>query len=118
MRICIPELNALEPTHTPVQRKSDPLAGVNRPRNGANQTHLSKLELYERVDLKLYSNSGPSWPLRRLNLVIRIYSVLLHYEIKFVSLDFVKKMIMKILSFSVSLSLLNGYNITFNVQRV
>jgi hypothetical protein len=83
MRICVLELNALEPTYTPVQRESDPLAGVNRPGRGINHTHLSSSELYERVDLKLYSNSGPSWPLRGYNLVIKIYSVLLYYEINF-----------------------------------
>jgi hypothetical protein len=64
MRICVPELNALAPTYTPVQRESDPLAGVNRPRRGVNHTHLSSSKLYERVDPKLLHNSGPSWPLR------------------------------------------------------
>jgi hypothetical protein len=36
--------------------------GVKRPGRGVDNTHSSSAEAEERVELYLYSTSGPSWP--------------------------------------------------------
>jgi hypothetical protein len=36
--------------------------GVKRPGRGADQPHPSSADVKERVELYLYSTSGPSWP--------------------------------------------------------
>jgi len=38
------------------------LPGVKRPGRGVDQPNLSSAEVKERVELDLYSLSGPSWP--------------------------------------------------------
>ena len=38
------------------------LTGVKRPGRGADHPPASSAEVKERVELYLYSNSGPSWP--------------------------------------------------------
>jgi len=37
-------------------------SGVKRPNCDADHRHLSSAEVRERVELYLYSHSGPSWP--------------------------------------------------------
>jgi hypothetical protein len=36
--------------------------GVKRPERGVNHPHSSRAEVKERVELFIYSTSGPSWP--------------------------------------------------------
>ena len=38
------------------------LPGVKRPERGVNHTPQTSAEVEERVELYLYSSSGPSWP--------------------------------------------------------
>ena len=48
--------------------------GVNRPRRGVNHPPPSSVEVKERVELYLYSPSGPSWPvLGELYLYLTFY---------------------------------------------
>jgi hypothetical protein len=51
--------------------------GVKRPGRGVGHPPLSKAEVKERVELYLYSPSGPSWPVLGLTLsCLYIYCVL------------------------------------------
>ena len=52
---------ALGPTHPPVQWVPG-LSGVRRPGRGADHPPPSKHRGHERVELYLYSPSGPQWP--------------------------------------------------------
>ena len=52
---------ALGPTQPPL-RWVPRLPGVNRPGLGVNHPPPSSTEVKERVELHLYSPSGPSWP--------------------------------------------------------
>jgi hypothetical protein len=53
---------ALEPTQPPVQWVPGHSRGVKRPGRGVDHPPPSSDEIKERVDLYLYSPSGPSWP--------------------------------------------------------
>ena len=43
--------------------------GVKRPGRGVDHPFPSRVEVKERVDLYIYSPSGPSWPVSRVNFV-------------------------------------------------
>ena len=45
--------------------------GVKRPRRGVNHPPPSKAEVKDRVELYLYSPSGPLWPVLGRNLILR-----------------------------------------------
>ena len=47
--------------------------GVNRPRRGVDYPPHSSAEVKKRVELYLYSPSGPSWPVLRLILPLYLY---------------------------------------------
>jgi len=52
-----------------------PLPEVKRPGRGADHPPPSSAEVKERVELYLYSLSGPSWPVLRLNLLLAQSSI-------------------------------------------
>jgi hypothetical protein len=45
MKIYVPELSAMESDQTPVQRKSNLMAGVNRPGRGLNNPPTTSSEI-------------------------------------------------------------------------
>ena len=53
---------ALGPTQPPIQWVPDLFRGVKRPGRGADHPPPSSAEVKKRVELYLYSPSGPSWP--------------------------------------------------------
>ena len=50
--------------------------GVNRPGRGVDHPHPSSAEVKERLDLYLYSPSGPSWPVLGRTLTLPLLSTL------------------------------------------
>jgi hypothetical protein len=52
-------------------------SGAKRPGRGVDHPHASSAEVKERVELFLYSTSGPSWPVigRTVPLPLRSYAV-------------------------------------------
>jgi len=50
--------------------------GVKRPGRGVDHSHPSRDEVKERVDLYLYSPSGPSWPVQGRTLPLALLSTL------------------------------------------
>ena len=66
------------PTQTPVQWVPGLFPGVKRPGRGLFQSLPSSAEVKERVQLYLYSRSGPSWPV--LGWTVRL---LLLYQYKY-----------------------------------
>jgi hypothetical protein len=64
----------LRPTQPPIQCSSDLSRGVKRPRRGVGHTPQSSPKVKERIELYLYSPSGPSWPvLGKLYLNLNLY---------------------------------------------
>ena len=57
-----PSRPALGPTQPPVEGVPSLSAGVKRPGRGADHSPPSKRPGQEKVELYLYSPSGPSWP--------------------------------------------------------
>jgi len=57
-----PTRPALGPTHPPVHAYRISIPRVKRPGRGVDQPPQSSAEVKERVELYLYSPSGPSWP--------------------------------------------------------
>ena len=53
---------ALGPTHSPTRWDRVSFPGVKRPVRGVDHPPPSSAEVKERVELYLYSPSGPSWP--------------------------------------------------------
>jgi hypothetical protein len=50
-----------------------PFSGVKRPRRGFDHPPPSSAEVKERVELYLYSTSGPSWPVLWWNLPLHLH---------------------------------------------
>ena len=57
-----PSRPAVGPTQPPVQWVPGLSRGVKRPGRGINHPRPSNAEVKERVQVYLYSTSGPSWP--------------------------------------------------------
>ena len=57
-----PSRPAVGPTQPPIQWVPDLFRGVKRPGRGADHPPPSSAEVKKRVELYLYSPSGPSWP--------------------------------------------------------
>jgi hypothetical protein len=51
------------------------LPGAKRPRRGVNHPPLSSAKVKEKVELHLYSLSGPSWPLLGRNYLFTVCSL-------------------------------------------
>jgi hypothetical protein len=62
MRISVVHLPALGPTQPPVQWDRVSFPGVKRPGRDVDHPAASNAEVKERVEIYLYSPSGPSWP--------------------------------------------------------
>ena len=65
-----PSTEALGPTQPPIQWVPDTFPGVKRPGRGVNQPPPSSAEVKERVELYLYSPSGPSCPVLGRTLLL------------------------------------------------
>ena len=66
---------ALESTQNPIKWVPDLSPGVKRPRRGADHPSPSSAAVKERVELYLYSISGPSWHVLVWNLPLPLPSV-------------------------------------------
>ena len=53
---------ALGPNQPPIQWVPSPFPGVNPPERGVDLPPPTSAKVKERVELYLYSPSGPSWP--------------------------------------------------------
>jgi len=62
--------------------------GVKRPGRGVDQPLPSSAEVKERVELHLYSTSGPLWPVVGLTLPLLLFFI---YELTVISLCGVQK---------------------------
>jgi hypothetical protein len=65
---------ALRPTQPPMQWVNESFPGIKRPRRGVDHPHSSGAEVKERVELYLYSPSGPSWPVLGRTLHFTFYT--------------------------------------------
>jgi hypothetical protein len=75
-----PSKLALRSNQPPIQQAASFFSpGVKRPGHGINHPPPSSVEVKERVELYLYSPSGPSWPLlgRTFTFVIAFYTACL-----------------------------------------
>jgi hypothetical protein len=70
-----PSRTALEPTQPPVKLVPGLSRGVKRPGRGADHTPPSKCQGHERVELHLYSPSGPSWPVIGRTFTFLLYTI-------------------------------------------
>jgi hypothetical protein len=87
-----PSRPALRPTQPPAQWVPGSFPGVKRPGRGVVHPPTSSAEVKERVELYLYSPSGPSWPVlgRPLPLLyIYIYYFFMHSSRTFRSVGYV-----------------------------
>jgi hypothetical protein len=66
-----PSRPALGPTQLPVQWVLGHSLGEKRPGRGVDHPPPSSAEVKERVELYLYSPSGPSWPVLGRTLPVR-----------------------------------------------
>jgi hypothetical protein len=53
--------------------------GVKHPGRGVDHPPPSSSDVKERVELYLYSSSGPSWPVKGRNLPLRYFTVMILY---------------------------------------
>jgi hypothetical protein len=63
-----PSRPALGPTQPPIQWVTGLFRGVNRPGRGVDHPPSSSARVKERVELYIYSSSGPSWSVIGRNL--------------------------------------------------
>ena len=71
-----PSTPGLGPTEPPYKTRTESLSrGVKRPGRGVSHTPPLKADVKERVELYLYSSSGPKWPIlwRTLPFCIHIH---------------------------------------------
>jgi hypothetical protein len=62
-----PSIPALGPSQPPIKWVPDLFPGVKRPGRGVSHPPPSSTEVKGRVELYLFSPSGPSWPVLRAN---------------------------------------------------
>jgi hypothetical protein len=73
---------ALGPTQPPVQWVPVSFPGVKRPGRGVDQPPSSSARVKERVELYLYSPSGPSWPVLRRTLLYVYFTLITTREVE------------------------------------
>ena len=64
-----PSIPALQPTQPPIQWVTDLFRGGKAAGRGVNHPPTSNAEVKERVELYIYSVSGPSWPVLERTLL-------------------------------------------------
>jgi hypothetical protein len=89
-RFSAPSRPALGPTQPPIQWVPGHSRRVKRPGRGVDHPPPSSAEVKERVELYLYSPSGPSWPVLgwTFTFTLRVVLIRITYSVRILNFSF------------------------------